>query len=93
MLKPGGIAAVATEYVINDKAHYEFFRETIYSDLIDRADALQLVGPLDLRTTARTLDTVRDFFTIDINWNRLSEEFKMDILSYFCVQETCCLLR
>lgn len=23
--KPGGIAAVATEYVINDKAHYEFF--------------------------------------------------------------------
>lgn len=79
VLKPKGIAIVATEYMINDKTHYEFFnKKTIYSDLIDKVDMLQLVEPLDLRMTAKTLDTVLDFFTVDVKWNKLSEEFKRD---------------
>jgi SAM-dependent methyltransferase len=62
VLKPGGIAVIATEYIINDKDHPEFFnKKTIYSDLIDKLDSLKLVEPLDLRITTKTLDTVLDF--------------------------------
>jgi SAM-dependent methyltransferase len=64
VLKKDGIAVIATEYIINDKDHPEFFnRETIYSDLIDKLDSLKLVEPLDLRITTKTLDTVMDFET------------------------------
>jgi len=62
VLKPGGIAVIATEYIINDKDHPEFFnKKTIYSDLIDKLDSLKLVEPLDLRITTKTLDTVLDW--------------------------------
>src|SRR5918999_4073095 len=62
VLKKEGIAVIATEYIINDKSHPEFFnRETIYSDLIDKLDSLKLVEPLDLRITTKTLDTVMDY--------------------------------
>ena len=58
VLKPGGIAVITTEYILNDKKHPEFFnRRTIYSDLINKLDKLQLVEPLDLRITTKTLDT------------------------------------
>ena len=77
VLKPGGVAVVATEYIINNKEHHEFFNErTIYSDLISKVKALRLVEPLDLDITPRTLDTVLDFFTIDMNWDRLDIDFK-----------------
>jgi SAM-dependent methyltransferase len=68
ILKPGGIATITTEYIINDKKHPkeyllsdnrdpEFFnRRTIYDDLINKLERLQLVEPLDLRITTRTLD-------------------------------------
>jgi SAM-dependent methyltransferase len=63
VLKPGGIAVIATEYIINDKDHPEFFnKKTIYSDLIDKLDSLKLVEPLDLRITTKTLDTVMDYY-------------------------------
>ena len=62
VLKKDGIAVIATEYIINDKEHPEFFnRKTIYSDLIDKLDSLKLVEPLDLRITTKTLDTVLDY--------------------------------
>jgi hypothetical protein len=62
VLKKDGIAVIATEYIINDKDHPEFFnRKTIYSDLIDKLDSLKLVEPLDLRITTKTLDTVLDW--------------------------------
>jgi SAM-dependent methyltransferase len=62
VLKPGGIAVIATEYIINDKDHPEFYnKKTIYSDLIDKLDSLKLVEPLDLRITTKTLDTVLDY--------------------------------
>jgi SAM-dependent methyltransferase len=62
VLKKDGIAVIATEYIINDKEHPEFFnKKTIYSDLIDKLDSLKLVEPLDLRITTKTLDTVMDY--------------------------------
>jgi SAM-dependent methyltransferase len=65
VLKRGGIATVTTEYILNDKEapdlQNQFFnRKTIYSDLIDKLDELQLVEPLDLGITPNTLDTVMD---------------------------------
>ena len=76
VLKSRGIAVIATEYILNDKEHPEFFNErTIYSDLIDRLDKLKLVEPLDLRVTTNTLDTVMDYPSF-VNWNASPEEFK-----------------
>lgn len=65
VLKRGGIAAVTTEYILNDKEapdlQNQFFnRKTIYSDLIDKLDELHLVEPLDLDITPNTLDTVME---------------------------------
>jgi SAM-dependent methyltransferase len=77
VLKKDGIAVIATEYIINDKDHPEFFnRETIYSDLIDKLDSLKLVEPLDLRITTKTLDTVMDFETAS-KWDILDNSFKI----------------
>ena len=77
VLRPGGVAIVATEYIINNKEHHEFFNErTIYSDLIHKVKALRLVEPLDLNITVKTLDTVLDFFRVDMNWDKFDDDFK-----------------
>ena len=77
VLKPGGIAVIATEYMLNNKEHPEYFnRKTIYSDLIDKLDSLKLVEPLDLRITEKTLDTVISFDERDY-WDLSNDdEFK-----------------
>src|SRR6188472_1939925 len=78
VLKPGGLAVITTEYIINDKEHPEFFnRRTIYSDLIDKLERLKLVEPLDLRITSKTLDTVIDYSSA-VHWDASSndDEFK-----------------
>jgi SAM-dependent methyltransferase len=83
VLKQGGIATITTEYIINDKKHPDltnqfFDRQTIYSDLIDKLDHLQLVEePLDLRITTNTLDTVMDVQDA-FNWdtNKFDDEYK-----------------
>jgi SAM-dependent methyltransferase len=76
VLKKDGIAVIATEYIINDKDHPEFFnKKTIYSDLIDKLDSLKLVEPLDLRITTKTLDTVMDY-EIALKWDILDNSFK-----------------
>jgi len=78
VLKPGGLAVITTEYIINDKEHPEFFnRRTIYSDLIDKLERLKLVEPLDLRITIKTLDTVMDY-PLAIYWDASpkDDEFK-----------------
>jgi len=63
VLKTGGIAAISTEYILNDKEHPEFFnRRTIYDDLINKLQKLQLVEPLDLRITTKTLDTAMGMY-------------------------------
>lgn len=74
VLKPGGIAVIATEYIINGKeapdlANQFYNRQTIYSDLIDKLEGLRLVQPLDLRVTAKTLDTVMDVRDAE-KWDR-----------------------
>lgn len=62
VLKQQGIAIIATEFIINDKDHQEFFnRKTIYSHLIDKLDSLKLIEPLDLRLTTKTIDTIMDY--------------------------------
>jgi SAM-dependent methyltransferase len=77
VLKPNGIAIVATEFIINNKAHNEYYNErTIYSDLIDKLDSLKLVEPLDLTITEKTAQTVLDSYPHARNWNRMSNEFK-----------------
>jgi hypothetical protein len=39
VLKKDGIAVIATEYMLNNKEHPEYFnRKTIYSELIDNLD-------------------------------------------------------
>ena len=76
VLKKEGIAVIATEYIINDKDHPEYFnRKTIYSDLIDKLNSLKLVEPLDLRITTKTLDTVMDGETAS-KWDILDNSFK-----------------
>ena len=76
VLKKDGIAVIATEYIINDKNHPEFFnKKTIYSDLIDKLDSLKLVEPLDLRITNKTLDTVMDIETA-ANWDNIDTSFR-----------------
>ena len=77
VLKRGGIAVIATEYIINNKEHPEFFNGlTIYSDLINKLEKLQLVEPLDLRITTNTLDTVIDYSSA-IYWDTyMDDEFK-----------------
>ncbi len=75
VLKPGGIAVITTEYILNNKTHYEFFnKQTIYSDLIDRVE-MKLVEPLDLRVTTGTLDTVMEIFDA-IKWNDKDDDYK-----------------
>ena len=77
VLKPGGIAVIATEYILNDKEHPEFFnKRTIHSDLIDRLDKLKPVEPLDLRITTNTLDTVIEYLDGGINWGKMDEQYK-----------------
>jgi len=77
VLKPGGIAVIATEFIINNKNHYEFFnRNTLFSDLLNKVDLLRLVTPIDFGVSAETLDTILDFFRIDMNWNKFDDEFK-----------------
>lgn len=77
VLKPGGIAVIATEYILNDKEHPEFFnKRTIYSDLINKLHKLKPVEPLDLRITTNTLDTVIDHNIIDANWDNMDDEYK-----------------
>ncbi len=78
VLKPGGIAVIATEYILNDKEHPEFFnKRTIYSDLINKLEKLKLVEPLDLRMTKNTLDNVMDYNSA-VYWDKTvnDDEFK-----------------
>ena len=79
VLKPGGLAVITTEYIINDKEHPEFFnKRTIYSDLIDKLERLKLVEPLDLRITTKTLDTVMDAYDAINLWdtNKFDNDYK-----------------
>ena len=84
VLKKDGIAVIATEYIINDKDHPEFFnRKTIYSDLIDKLDSLKLVEPLDLRITTKTLDTVMDYPKTAVYWDNIKTIVSKKLIHIF----------
>ena len=95
VLKKDGIAVIATEYIINDKDHPEFFnRKTIYSDLIDKLDSLKLVEPLDLRITPKTLDTVIDFSKAvyldnDLNFKKTHLHILLRFRNIFYLHQSC----
>ena len=83
VLKPGGIAVVATEYIINNKnppdLTNQFYNErTIYSHLIDKLDRMKLVEPLDLTISQKTLDKgiIDASNAVDWDTSRIDDEFK-----------------
>ena len=83
VLKPGGLAVISTEYILNDKeapdlSNQFFNRRTIYSELINRLDRLKLVEPLDLRISTKTLNVVIDALKDNEKWdlNEYDEEYK-----------------
>ncbi|MDQ3883823.1 MAG: class I SAM-dependent methyltransferase [Thermoproteota archaeon] len=83
VLKPGGIAIVATEYIINNKdppdLTNQFYNErTIYSHLIDRLDIMKPVEPVDLTISPKTLDrgVIDSFDAVDWDTSRVDDDFK-----------------
>jgi SAM-dependent methyltransferase len=83
VLKPGGIAIVATEYIINNKdppdLTNQFYNErTIYSHLIDRLDIMKLVEPVDLTISPKTLDMgiIDAPDAVDWDTSRVDDDFK-----------------
>jgi SAM-dependent methyltransferase len=79
ILKPGGVAVITTEYIINNKEHHEFFNErTIFSDLIDKLEKLKLVENLDLRLTTNTLCNVIDYDSA-VYWDTSANDYDFKI--------------
>jgi SAM-dependent methyltransferase len=83
VLKPRGIAIVATEYIINNKdppdLTNQFYNErTIYSHLIDKLDVMKLVEPVDLTISPKTLDTgiIDASDAVDWDTSRVDDDFK-----------------
>jgi SAM-dependent methyltransferase len=77
VLKPGGIAVIATEFIINNKENSHFFnKESIYEDLIDNLEHLKLVEPLDLAVSPRTFETVMDYYPTALYWQKRGASFK-----------------
>ena len=75
VLKKGGIAIITTEFIINDKDHHEYFnRDTIHSHLINKLDSLNLVEPLDLRITSKTMATTMDYSDC-VYWDTSSDDY------------------
>lgn len=75
VLKKGGIAAIATEYVINGKDNKEFFnKQSLYADLVDHLQ-MKLIEPLNLELNPRTLDNVLDFYSA-VHWTNGDLEYK-----------------
>jgi len=75
VLKKGGIAAIATEYVINGKEHKEFFNnQNLYTDLIDHLQ-MKLIEPLNFELNPSTLDNVLDFYSA-VHWTSADQKYK-----------------
>jgi len=49
VLKPGGIAIIATEYILNQKNHPEFFNENDLLEYVVKASSLKLVQNINLQ--------------------------------------------
>lgn len=55
VLKPGGVAAIATELVVNTQPHYEFFLPDEVEPCFVGGSGLELVEPLDLHIDAELI--------------------------------------
>jgi len=55
VLKPGGVAAIATELVVNGTPHYEFFLPAEVEPCFVRGSGMEMVEPLDLHIDAELL--------------------------------------
>jgi SAM-dependent methyltransferase len=55
VLKPGGVAAIATELMLNGTPHYEFFQPSEVEPCFVRGSGLELVEPLDLHIDAELI--------------------------------------
>lgn len=62
VLKPGGILALATEYVLHGPPHAETFQPAEFTRLIDQP-RLELVSPIDTRVYDRYSFTPIDLYT------------------------------
>ncbi len=61
VLKPGGVAAIATELILNDGTHDEYFTYAELEEMFLRAPGFELVGgDLDLRIQQSLLDSPVD---------------------------------
>ncbi len=62
VLKPGGIAAITTEFILNkDASHEEYFNlEELQRHMLD-SHKMELLGPLDLRLSKQDIDHILDF--------------------------------
>lgn len=59
MLKPSGPTIVASEYVLIDREHHEFFsKRTISVDLANKLEVIKLVEHFALRITNERLDSI-----------------------------------
>jgi SAM-dependent methyltransferase len=83
VLKPGGIAVVTTEYIINNKNPPDLTNQfynvrTIYSHLIDKLDVMKLVEPLDLTISQKTLGNGIIDAADAVKWDtsRVDDNFK-----------------
>ena len=75
VLRKGGIAIIATEYVINGKEHLEFFNErSLHADLIDHL-RMKLIEPVNLELNPKTLENVLDFYSA-VHWAKADLEYK-----------------
>jgi hypothetical protein len=79
----GGIAIMATEYIITRKTppnrtNQFYNKRTIYSHIIDRLTVMKLVEPLDLTISPKTLDKgiIDAYKVVDWDTNRADENFK-----------------
>lgn len=68
VLKPGGIAAISTEYILNrDGNHHEFFTFDELQTHMIKSHNMELIGPLDLRLSKQDLRHMLDF---EVNMNK-----------------------
>lgn len=65
-LKPGGVACIVTELILNDTSHHEYFRIEEINDVFFQTPSMMLVGgELDLRIQKSLLDYPCDLRDIE----------------------------
>ena len=61
--RPGGVLSIATELILNDASHHEYFRPEELESMFLNHPGLELVGDLDLRIQQSLMDYPIDLAT------------------------------